>query len=146
MKKNYHNTKVKKLLLIFPFFLIFTFSNTSCFILKRGPVDHQVEAEKEEASKNRKILREYKKGVKKYQKEFAGGEGEILYDEKIKTGKQVYKRMKKNKRIAARINNNKPREPWYIRMFKKDRIKDPFYKRWARRIEYKWEKITKKKS
>ncbi|MBU0765146.1 MAG: hypothetical protein KJ607_09965 [Bacteroidetes bacterium] len=141
--QNMNTAKIGKLLCIT--FIIFSLltADTSCVLLTgfRRHKDPEAAAQKKDERKNRKIMKQYKKGVKKYQKEVAGVENEARIDKK---DRKVYKRMKKNKRASMRINKNKHPDPWIVRLFKKDRVKDPFYVRWGRRLKRAYDKVIKK--
>ncbi len=128
------STKIAKILLLMFGFSLIIVGTESCFVFKRNK-DPQAEYDKKEAKTKKKDLREYKKVVKKYQKTVAGAENEKGKDRK------VYKRMKKNARVSKRVNNNKPRQPWIVRIFKKNRVKEPFYVRWGRRVNEVWDNI-----
>lgn len=133
-------TKVIKILLTLLITAFLGQSLTSCKVIGRVffRKDPFEKVEDKQKSRDKEIMKSYNKGVEQYKKEVAGSEKE--------KGKQykVYKRMKKNEKVAKRINNNKPRENWFIRTFKKNRVKDPFYRIWTRRIERFWKEKVKK--
>lgn len=132
-----YNAKILKILYVVTILVFLCSFNEGCMILRK-PKDHQKEYDKKEAKEKKNAVKGYKKGVKKYQKEIAGGEKEKGKDRK------VYKRMKKNKKTAKRINNNKAPDPWIKRVFKKNRVQEPFYVIWKRRIDRWWKTKVKK--
>jgi len=73
--------------------------------------DLQKKADKKKEKELKKAIKAHKKAVKKYQKQANS-------NKQVGTGKSGWFNMKKNRRHANRVNDNKPRDPWIIRIFK----------------------------
>jgi hypothetical protein len=74
--------------------------------------DPMKEADKKKQIAEDKERKQQIKDVKEYQKKHNTGKS-------TSTGKPAYESIKKNKRKSKRVNDNKPADPWIVRIFKR---------------------------
>jgi len=73
--------------------------------------DPQKKADKKKEKAENKERKQHAKDVKNYQKKANKGK-------EVSTRKPGYIAMRKNDRKAKRVNENKPEDPWIVRIFK----------------------------
>jgi len=74
--------------------------------------DPQKKADRKKEKEDIKARKQHIKDVENYQKKHNSSK-------EVSTRKPAYDSMKKNNRLSKRGNENKPRDPWIVRIFKR---------------------------